>query len=236
MVWPSASLSSDFHGFLNLCRLQVGYSWVWIAAVFEWWVFAVEFQSRSILLVTLSKKRSQEKSYKVRSQSDMCQTSVILMPTFPWHQMGSKSHHKLVSTLSYLLYTCLCQEFFKWFIFSNMLTLNTVWTTLSHKMQFVEVHWILNSDIVELQIFQQGRNSSFFPPTTTISSLLPLSMNGDLPFSMNGWHPSSLSEQPASSLSRAGILPLSMNDLVLPLLTNGWHPPSLNKWLASILF
>ena len=75
------------------------------------------WNSRIILLlelgrtskVTLRKKRSQEKSYEVRS--------VIFMPAFPWHQMGGKFSHKLVSTLSYLLYTCLCQEISKWFIF-----------------------------------------------------------------------------------------------------------------------
>jgi len=67
--------------------------------------------------VTLSKKWSQGKSYEVRGQSDMCHTSVIFMPAFPWHQMGGKFSRKLVSTLSYLLYTCLCQEILKWFIF-----------------------------------------------------------------------------------------------------------------------
>jgi len=67
--------------------------------------------------VTLSKKPSQEKLYEVRGQSDMCHTSVIFMLAFPWHQMGGKFSCKLVSTLSYLLYTCLCQEILKWFIF-----------------------------------------------------------------------------------------------------------------------
>jgi hypothetical protein len=52
--------------------------------------------------VKLSKKRSQAKS---RGQSDLCHTSVIFMPAFPWHQMGGEVSHRLVSTLSYLLYT-----------------------------------------------------------------------------------------------------------------------------------
>jgi len=68
-------------------------------------------------VVTLSKKWSQEKSYKVRGQSDVCHTSVMFTPAFPWHQMGGEFSHRLVSTLSYILYTCLCQEFSKWFIF-----------------------------------------------------------------------------------------------------------------------
>ena len=124
--------------------------------------------------------------------------------------MGGKFSHRLVSTLSYLLYTSMPRIFW-------------MWTTSSYKLQLVQVHWIWNSNIVKLWISQQGRNSLFFPPTTTNSSLLPLSRNGDLPLSMNGWHPRSLVLP--CSLSRAGILALSC-----------WHPPSLNEWLPSILF
>ena len=98
-----------------------------------------------------------------------------------------------------------------------------IWTTSSHKLQLVQVHWIWNSDIVELWISQQGGNSLFFTPTTMNSGLLPLSTNGDLPLSMNGWHPPSLNEQPGSSLSP-------------PSLDKRPCPPSLNEWLSSILF
>ena len=62
-------------------------------------------------VVTLSKKQSQEKSHKVRGQSDMCHTSVIFTPVFPWHQMGGKFSRRLVSTLSYLLYTSMPRIF-----------------------------------------------------------------------------------------------------------------------------
>ena len=47
----------------------------------------------------------------------MCHTSLIFTPAFPWHQMRDKFSCRLVSTLSYLLYTCQCQEFMKQFIF-----------------------------------------------------------------------------------------------------------------------
>ena len=102
----------------------------------------VEILEDTWLHVMLSKKWSQEKSYKVRGQSDMCHTSVIFTPAFPWHHMGGKFSCRLVSTLSYLLYTCLCQEFLNSSSFSDMLTLNAVWTTSSRKLQFVQVHWI----------------------------------------------------------------------------------------------
>ena len=138
-----------------------------------------------------------------------------------------------------------------------MLALNAVWTTSSCKLQFVQVHGIWNSDIIEFQI-SQGGNSLFFPPTTTNIGLLPLSTNGWHPPSLNKWpYPPSLDEWLVSSLSQqtAGILPLLMNScpstfdngLVLPL-ANGlpclnkqlppsfdeWPPPSLDKWLPPL--
>ena len=117
--------------------------------------------------------------------------------------------------------------------FSDMLPLNAVWTTSR----------IWNSNIIELWISQQGRNSLFFSPTTMNSGLLPLSMNSNLPLSMNSQCPPCLNEWPASSLSHTGILPLLMNSLVLsqwmsgvlPLSMNGfplwqWPCPSLAQW------
>jgi len=101
-------------------------------------------------LMTLSKKRSQEKSYEVRGQSDVCHTSVMFTPAFPWHQMGGEFSHRLVSTLSYILYTCLCQEFSKWFIFFLNFPVCMCYLQLcvpthvnnfnkSHELQFVQV-------------------------------------------------------------------------------------------------
>jgi hypothetical protein len=57
----------------------------------------------SASFLSLSKKQSQAKSYKVRGQSDIYHTSVNFMPAFPWHQMRGEFSHKSVSALSYIL-------------------------------------------------------------------------------------------------------------------------------------
>ena len=71
----------------------------------------ISHRSSSSSQVSLSKKLSQEKLHKVRGQSDMCHTSVNFTPVFPWQQMGGKFSHRLVSRLSYLLYTSMPRIF-----------------------------------------------------------------------------------------------------------------------------
>jgi len=188
----------------------------------------------------LSKKRSQEKSYEVRGQSDVCHTSVIFMPAFPWHQMGGKFSRKLVSTLSYLLYTCLCQEISKWFIFflkfpicsprmlhEQLQAICLIPLKLRHHV--IMLNFPTRKFIVLPSHYIDKSMNGLLPPST--NGGLPPSMNGGLPPltngrrppSMYGWCPPSLNVWPVSSLSRctAGVLPLS---------TNGWHPPSLDEW------
>jgi len=188
-------------------------------------------------MVTLSKKRSQEKSYEVRGQSDVCHTSVIFMPAFPWHQMGGKFSHKLVSTLSYLLCTCLCQEISKWFIFFLKFPICSP-RTLCEQLQAICLiplklwhHVImLNFEFPNMEIHcslpLHWQVNEWPPPS--LNKWWPPSLNEWQPPSLNEWQPPSLDEQQASSLSRcmAGVLPLS---------TNSWHPPSLDKQLASSL-
>ena len=136
----------------------------------------------------LSKKRSQEKSHKVRGQSDMCHTSVIFTPVFPWQQMGGKFSRRLVSTLSYLLYTHIYAK-----NFSNVNNFKSTEFEIPTSLNFefpnkAEIHC-----------------SSLPPQRTTASSLsqrmatsLSRSTAGILPLSR--WHPPPLTL--ASSLSR----------------------------------
>ena len=180
----------------------------------------------------LSKKRSQEKSYEVRGQSDVCHTSVIFMPAFPWHQMGGKFSRKLVSTLSYLLYTCLCQEISKWFIFFLKFPICSPRMLHEQLQAICLIPLKLRHHVIMLNF--PTRKFIVLPShyiDKSMNGLLPPSTNGGLPPSMNG--PvlpladglPSLDEwlQLVSSLSRrmAG---------VLPLLTNSWCPPSLDEW------
>ena len=102
----------------------------------------------------LSKKRSQEKLHKVRGQSDMCHTSVIFMPVFPWQQMGGKFSRRLVSTLSYLLYTHIYAK--------NFLNVNNFKSTES------EISTLLN---FEFPNKAEIHCSSLPPQCTTASSL-----------------------------------------------------------------
>ena len=120
--------------------------------------------------LSLSKKRSQEKSYEVRGQSDVCHTSVNFMPAFPWHQMGGKFSRKLVSTLSYLLYTCLCQETSKWFIFFLKFPICSPRMLCEQLQAICLIPLKLQHHVIMLNFeFPQCGNSLFFPPTTSIS-------------------------------------------------------------------
>ena len=182
----------------------------------------------------------------------MCHTSVIFMPAFPWHQMGGKFSHKLVSTLSYLSYTCLCQEISKWFIFSLKFPICS--PQMLHEQLQVELQAIcliplkLQHHVIMLNFPTQKfivlpshyidkSMNSLLPPSTngslppSTNSGLPPSTNGSLPPLTNGRCPPSmysrcppsLDVRPASSLSRCMAG-------VLPLSTNGWRPPSLDEW------
>jgi len=188
----------------------------------------------------LSKKWSQEKSYEVRGQSDMCHTSVMFMPAFPWHQMGGKFSHRLVSTLSYILYTCLCQEFSKWFIFFLNFPVCMCYLQLcvpmhvnnfnkSHELQFVQVCW--NSNIMlNFECPCWEIHCSSLPPhrreVQLVSQWTASSLDEWPPLSLNKWSPQqmaspSLNEWPPASLD--GCPPFSVNGL-LPLLMDGLPP------------
>jgi len=188
---------------------------------------------------TLSKKRSQEKSYEVRGQSDVCHTSVMFMPAFPWHQMGGEFSHRLVSTLSYILHTCLCQEFSKWFIFFLNFPVCMCYLQLCVPMHVNNFNAVCSSLLklwhhVEFWISVLG-NSLFFPPTTSKRAPTCKSMNSLLPW----WTASSLDEQPPLSLDKQSpqwmASPLSWRmasclsrQTASPL--SKWPPASLNRW------
>jgi len=188
------------------------------------------YDTHDVSVITLSKKRSQEESYEVRGQSDVCHTSVIFMPAFPWYQMGGKFSRKLVSTLSYLLYTCLCQEILKWYIFflkfpicsPRMLCeqLQAICLIPLKLRHHVIMFFPMQKFIVLPSHYIDKSMNGLLPPST--NGGLPPSMNGGLPPSTYSRCPPSLDVRLVSSLSRctAGVLPLS---------TNGWHPPSLDE-------
>ena len=159
----------------------------------------------------LSKKQSQEKSYKVRDQSDVCHTTVMFMPAFPWHQMGGEFSYRLVSTLSYILYTCLCQEFLKWFIFFLNFPVCMCYLQLcvpmhvnnfnkSHELQCVQVCW--NSNIMlNFECLCWEIHCSSLPPhqreVQLISQWTASSLDEWPPLSLDEWSP----QQMASPLS-----------------------------------
>ena len=168
----------------------------------------------------------------------------MFMPAFPWHQMGGEfGHmHRLVSTLSYILYTCLFQEFLKWFIFSLNFLVCMCYLQLCvpmHVNNFKSWAAVFSSLLkpqhhVEFWISKHG-NSLFFPPTTLKRAPTCKSTNGLLP----QWTASSFPWRTVSSTY--GLPPLSMNGPCLsqwmasplsewPPSLNGQPPPSLNGW------
>ena len=154
----------------------------------------------------------------------MCHTSVNFTPVFPWQQMGGKFSHRLVSTLLYLLYTHLCQDFFE------CEQLQVISCNLFKSTEF-EILTLLNFEFpnkVEI-------HCSSLPPQGTAASSLSQQMATSLSRWMAGILPLSMNSQilPLSSLSHAGILPLLTNGLVLPLSMNGCHPSPFSEQLPS---
>jgi len=161
----------------------------------------------------------------------------MFTPAFPWHQMGGEFSHRLVSTLSYILYTCLCQEFSKWFIFFLNFLVCMCYLQLcvptcvnnfnkSHELQFVQVCW--NSDIMlNFEFLCWEIHCSSLPPhqreVQLVSQRTASSLDEWPPLPLDEWSPqrtaSPLSQWMASCLSRQMASPLGK-----------WPPPSLNGW------